>query len=63
LWEGCVYLHEGSLDGPIVGRAYHENMITPWYYIPRGFDRPMREDIRRKLDGGLPPAPPFAFYK
>ncbi len=63
LWEGCMYLHEGSLDGPIVGRAYHENMIVPWYYIPRGFDKPMRGDIRRQLDGGMPPAPSFAFYK
>jgi len=38
-------------------------MIVPWYYIPRGFDKPMREDLPRKLDGGMPPAPPFNFFK
>ncbi|OLY93373.1 Hydroxyneurosporene synthase (CrtC) [Cnuella takakiae] len=63
LWEGCLYLHEGSLDGPIVGRCYLENMITPWFYVPGGFDLPFREEIRRALDGGCPPAPDFKFYK
>ena len=63
LWEGALYLHKDSLDGPIVGRCYLENMITPWFYVPGGFDLPMRESIKRKLDGGLPQAPNFTFYK
>lgn len=58
-----MYLHEGSLDGPIVGRAYHKNSILPFYYIPRGFDKPMREELPRKLDRGMPSAPPFKFFK
>lgn len=63
LWEGVMYLHEGSIDGPIVGRSYTEVMIVPWYHIPRGFDLPMRAEIPRKLDGGLPTGPEFTHYK
>jgi predicted secreted hydrolase len=63
LWEGAIYFHKDGLDGPIVGRGYHENMVVPWYYMPGGLDIPMREELRRSLDGGMPPAPDFKFYK
>jgi hypothetical protein len=63
LWEGAIYYRKDSLDGPIVGRGFHENMIVPWFYMPGGLDIPMREELRRSLDGGLPQAPDFKFFK